>query len=301
MKNPFPPSVRVGLCAAIALFATASTQAAAPVALQFTSTSTNTTGNILTLNDPRLNGKGSLKLIVSQDVLSSAIAFNNHPIGIVYDQTAKQWKIFNEDVVAIPTGAIFNVLIPETAQRVNGGATNSFYNQTFFNVRMGEPNALLLQTHIFDPFPNITSGAFNGVFQLNPVGLYYYPVITTHPVPASSAHWELFNENAAPALAAAYNVADVTGYKVAGVPHSFIFTTSTVSGDFAPISNPLTNDTPNVILFANQVSLAPGVVYNHFYAVAYDVSTSAWGIVSEDGSSMPVGISFVVAVVPPSS
>jgi len=197
-------------------------------------------------------------------------------------------------------GAIFDVLIPAVAKRVDGGATNSFFNQTIFPLRKGNPNALLLQTHVFDPFPSITNGALNGVFQVSPVGLYFNPVITTKPIPASSGCWAVFNESVAPAVATAYTVADVTTEGVRGTPYSFIFTTTAanIGKDLALISNPATNGKPNAVVFANHISTAAVPVFDEVYAVVYYVPNSSWGIITEDGSNMPVGVSFVVTAYP---
>jgi hypothetical protein len=286
--------------AAIALLTATSSLAAAPVVLQFTASAANTTANILTLNDPHLNGKPTLKLIVTQDISYAAIVFNPHPIGIYYNTSTKTWEIFNEDITAMPPGAIFNVLIPTTAARVNGGATNSFTNQTFFTLRKHDASALLLQTHVFDPFPHVTTGPLNGVFQLSPVGLFFNPVVTTPPVPSSSGCWDVFNEDVGPALATSYNIADVTKAGTAAAPFSFIFTTTAanITGDLAEISNSLTNSKPNAVLFANHISTTAEPVYDKFYAVVYYTPSSRWGIATEDGSTMPVGVSFVITAYP---
>jgi len=286
--------------AAIALLTAPSAQAAAPVVLQFTAAAASITGNIFTLNDPHLNAKPTLKLIVTQDISVAAVVFNPHPIGVYYNTTTKVWEIFNEDIAAMPIGAIFNVLIPTTVARVNGGATNSFTNQTFFALRKHDSSALLLQTHIFDPFPHVTTGPLNGVFQLSPVGLFFNPVVTTAPIPSSSGCWEVFNEDLGPALATSYNIADVTKAGTAATPFSFIFTTTAanINGDFASISNPLTNSKPNAVLFANHISTTAEPVFDKFYAVAYDTPITSWVIVTEDASTMPVGVSFVVTAYP---
>ena len=300
MKTPLRSSVRAIFfltLAAIVLLGSARARAAY-VVLQFTAAAGNISGNILTLNDPHLNGKPGLKLIVTQAVLASGAVFNNAPIGVFYDTTAKEWKIFNENIAAMPVGAIFNVLIPEIAQRVNGGATNSFGNQTFFNIRKHDSAAFLLQTHLFDPFPGITSSVINGVFQVSPIGLFFNPIVTTAPIPASSGHWEVFNENLGEAGAVSYNVADVTKAGVKGTPYSFLFTTSAsnTTGVFAKISNPLTDGKPNAILFVNHIATTTGAVFNTFYGAGF--ATPSWGIVTEDSSSMPLGLTFVVTAFP---
>jgi hypothetical protein len=284
--------------AAITFLTAPSSHAAAPVVLQFTAASASITGNIFTLNDPHLNGKPTLKLIVSQALIVPTVVYNPHPIGLYYNTTTKVWEIFNEDLAAMPVGAIFNVLIPTTAQRVNGGATNSFYNQTFFTLRKHDASALLLQTHVFDPFPRVATGGLNGVFQVSPVGLFFNPVVTTAPIPASSGCWDVFNEAITPALAVSYNIADVTKAGTTATPFSFIFTTTVanITGDDASISNPLTNAKPNAILFANHIATTAGAVFDKFYAVGY--SSGTWYIVTEDHSTMPVGVSFVITAYP---
>jgi len=228
MNNSIRPSIYAGLVRALVVIAllasaSASAQAALPIVLQVTSSAANTSGNILTIDDSHFNAKPSLNLIVTQTVFSGTPVFNNNPVGVFYNVAAKRWTIFNEDGVAIPPGAVFNVLVPKFATRINGGTNNSFANQTFFTFRKRNANALLLQTHVYDPFPMITNGVFNGIIQGGPVGFFFNPIVTTTPIPPSSGCWSVFNENVlVPALAAAYTVADVTKAGTTATPYSFI-------------------------------------------------------------------------------
>ncbi|MFN8299553.1 MAG: hypothetical protein U0T75_10630 [Chitinophagales bacterium] len=57
------------------------------------------------------NGDPNCFLIVTQKLNPSGIVYNNSPIGVYYNTTRNKWEIFNENNVAIPTNAQFNVLV----------------------------------------------------------------------------------------------------------------------------------------------------------------------------------------------
>ena len=57
------------------------------------------------------NGDPNCILIVTQKLNPSGIVYNNSPIGVYYNTTRTKWEIFNENNVAIPDNAQFNVLV----------------------------------------------------------------------------------------------------------------------------------------------------------------------------------------------
>lgn len=50
-------------------------------------------------------------LIVTQKLGAANLVYNNSPIGVYYNPTRNRWEIFNENNVAIPTNAQFNVWV----------------------------------------------------------------------------------------------------------------------------------------------------------------------------------------------
>lgn len=78
-------------------------------------THTATVANKLSANgtdvdNPMCNGDANCILIVTQK-LGSGVVYNNSPIGVYYNTIRNKWEIFNQNNTAIPTGAIFNVLV----------------------------------------------------------------------------------------------------------------------------------------------------------------------------------------------
>ncbi|HVZ40174.1 MAG TPA: hypothetical protein VHI13_12925, partial [Candidatus Kapabacteria bacterium] len=60
---------------------------------------------------PLCNGDPNCFLFVTQKLNPSGIVYNNSPIGVYYNTARSKWEIFNENNVAIPTNAQFNVLV----------------------------------------------------------------------------------------------------------------------------------------------------------------------------------------------
>jgi hypothetical protein len=63
------------------------------------------------IDNPMCNGDPNAILLVTQKLNPSGIVYNNSPIGVYYNTTRSKWEIFNENNVAIPTNAQFNVLV----------------------------------------------------------------------------------------------------------------------------------------------------------------------------------------------
>lgn len=72
-------------------------------------------------------------------------------------------------------------------------------------------------------------------------------------------------------------------------------------GDFTLLDNPVSNNNPNALVFVT-ANWNPGGTYtgfdSHLVGVWYDSAASKWGIFNEDGTSMPVGASFNIYVLP---
>ena len=55
-------------------------------------------------------------------------AYNNHPVGVEYDNASNRWRIINVDGAAMPSGAGFNIHITHDGDSYNDGA---LYNGGF--------------------------------------------------------------------------------------------------------------------------------------------------------------------------
>lgn len=63
------------------------------------------------ITNPMCDGDATCILIVTQKLNPSGIVYNNSPIGVYYNTVRNKWEIFNENNVAIPNNAQFNVLV----------------------------------------------------------------------------------------------------------------------------------------------------------------------------------------------
>lgn len=81
-------------------------------------------------------------------------------------------------------------------------------------------------------------------------------------------------------------------------------TSANTFGDYTLIDNPVSDNNPNAIVFVT-ANWNPGGSYtgfdNHQVGVWYDARAGKWGIFNEDATSMPVGASFNVYVLPGTS
>ncbi len=70
----------------------------------------NIVGSVTYIDHPMCNGTPSAVLLITHDWGTSG-PYVNRPTGVWYDTGRGQWAIFMEDGSAMPTGAIFNVLV----------------------------------------------------------------------------------------------------------------------------------------------------------------------------------------------
>jgi len=79
-----------------------------------TTTLTNTSGHITTLDHPLLNGDSDASEIVIVTP-NWTETYNPKEIGVYYDSSQGKWTIFNQDISAMPIGAVFNVQVVRDA------------------------------------------------------------------------------------------------------------------------------------------------------------------------------------------
>lgn len=284
-SNLFPSLLRSGL-AAVALLLAASLPAAAQTYFRVNSEGGNTSGSVLTIDHPSLNGKPKARPLVTQFWSS---VYNPHPVGVQYNSVSGRWQIVNEDGVDIPANAKFNVLIPKGAKTVLASAANSTADITVFPTAKGNPQARLLSTHVTNPtkgFPSTYSARYHG--------LYYVPA-----GPSYGNQWSIYTENGENMETIGFHVADVTKLKNGESPASFIFTAAggNISNHVAIIDNALTNDNPNAFVFVQHVWLPASPTYlDESIGVFY--SGGKWRIFNQDFTDMPNNTAFVVLVLP---
>jgi len=77
----------------------------------------NIVGNATYLDDPLLNGKPDAEVSVTQNWNpgGGGGVYNDHPVGVLYDEDVGEWFVYNEDGARMPQGAAFNVAVSGNA------------------------------------------------------------------------------------------------------------------------------------------------------------------------------------------
>jgi microsomal dipeptidase-like Zn-dependent dipeptidase len=135
--------------------------------------------NSTTLDYPDLRDR-SLRLLVTPvwNPPGSSGVYNNHPIGIWYDEGAGQWLIFNQDKIVMPHGAAFNVSVVDEALIHRATTGNTFGYMTYLDVGASDPNAELFITQFWNPDGPI------GIYNPHTVGVWY---------DGARGRWAIFN------------------------------------------------------------------------------------------------------------
>jgi hypothetical protein len=70
-------------------------------------------GNVTYLDDPLLNGGPDADVSVTPNWNPGGDGgvYNDHPVGVLYDEDAGMWLVYNEDGARMPEGAAFNVAV----------------------------------------------------------------------------------------------------------------------------------------------------------------------------------------------
>jgi hypothetical protein len=42
--------------------------------------------------------------------------YNNHPVGVLYDEGVEKWAVYNRGGAPMPDGAAFNIAVSESAE-----------------------------------------------------------------------------------------------------------------------------------------------------------------------------------------
>ena len=76
----------------------------------------NTADNITYLDHPLTNGKPGIVLLVTQNWNPGGGdgVYNDHAVGVLYDEEVQKWAIYNRDGAQIPEGAAFNLTVSES-------------------------------------------------------------------------------------------------------------------------------------------------------------------------------------------
>jgi len=163
--------------------------------------------NGTTIDYPLTNGNPNAILLVTPNYDPGDVGgtLDDHPIGLYY--IGGKWEILNQDTMAMPVGAAFNVFVPttgpgifvHTATPLNTGANLTVIDNPLTN---GNPNTLIFVT------PNYNPGGVSAAPANFPIGVGYNNEIKK---------WAIFNQNGGSftmPVGAAFNVYVVGNYKL---------------------------------------------------------------------------------------
>ncbi len=240
------------------------------------------------IDNPLTNGDPNAKIIVTpNDNPGDTGGINDpHPIGVIF--SSGKWAIFNQDSVAMPVGAAFNVIIPTAGAGVFVQKTTIAGPSTNIDSVLTDshPNAMILVTPNYNP-----GGACPCVPANFHIGLEY-----------SGTKWSIFTQdNSLMPLNAAFNVFVLPAGGGVFVHTATVGNTTNVYSTY--IDNPLTNGNPNAIIFVTQNWNPNGVISgtNDDHPIGVFYNGSKWEIYNQDLVAMQVDAAFNVLVLVPSS
>ncbi len=254
-----------------------------------TATPSNIIFNWTIIDHPLINADPNAIIFVTQNWNPGGEGeiYNNHNIGVWYDDVTERWAIFNQNESLMPQGAAFNVLIPDADLSVfvhTASAANIIENYTEIDNPLSNNNsdALVFITQNWNP------GNIGGTYNDHPVGVWYDSL---------AQKWAVFNEDGADMPEdAAFNVL------ISDETSSEFVHTATLGNSFenwTMIDHPHANNNPAATLFVTQ-NWNPGGSggqYNaHPIGVWYISGTGNWAIFNQDEFAIPSGAAFNIIV-----
>ncbi len=248
-----------------------------------TTTADNTSFNSTTIETLMTDGNpAAIVHVTSRPDVGGGGAWNDHVVGVWYDDGSGNWKIFNQNFASsMPENTQFNVWVPpeDASSFVHTAAAGTITgNFTVIDnpLTNGLPGALLRVTQNFNP------GGGGGFYNNHVIGVFYS---------LSTLKWNIFNQDiAAMPVGASFNITVLPDQ-----PSAFVHTGA--GGPNTEIDSPVTNDNPNAIVQITQHWNPPGgtsAVYNdHVVGVFYGYSR--WWIFNQDLLDMTPGASFNVS------
>jgi hypothetical protein len=256
-------------------------------------TAGNINGHWTYVDHPQANNNPDALLFINQNWNPGGTGgtYNDHPVGVWYDNIQDKWAIFNEDVVAMPVGAAFNVLITEAGPQAfvhyaTAGNINTITSTSIERPNLDADNhALLFVTQNWNP------GGTGGVYNEYGVSVAYNPLF---------GHWSIGNlepgMTVSMTVGAAFNVLYVDRQEPFFVHQA---TAGNSSGNSTFLDHPFLNDESNAVTLVTQnwnPGGAGGVYNAHPVGVWYSGTYDQWLAFNRDGASIPQGASFNVFV-----
>ena len=245
-------------------------------------TASNVFGRLSRLSHARLDGNPDALVFCTQNWNpgGGAGVYNDHPVAVVYGLSGG-WAISNEDIVSVPLGASFNVLVPNT------GATQ-------FVAAVTSANRIIHRMSIDHPSLNGNPDATIFVMPRTTSVTHRYPVGTWYN--ADTSRWEVFNQGRdTMRIGVFFNILVADEHlDASSEPFVHIATAANSTGQSTYLDHPELNGDPSAELLVTQRWES---VYNdHTIGVWYDNNSRRWAIFNQDLAAMPTGAKFNVLV-----
>jgi len=258
-----------------------------PTAAVHTAVPANTTGAWTSINHPLTNNNPNAIVSITQNWNPGGVGgvYNDHAVGVMYQDGIAKWTVFNQDGAPMPDGASFNVSAPSLESTVfvhsaDSGNITGPVTRIDHPLSNNNPNAIVSITQNWNP------GGVGGTFNDHALGVFY-----------DSSNWTIFNQDSVDMPeGASFNVS------IPAVDASTFTHTATAlnsSGHATYLDNPVTDDDPDAIVHVTQNWNPPGTsgVFNdHAIGLFFNEIEGKWAILNQDFSTMPVGASFNISI-----
>ena len=254
-----------------------------------TAVADNISNNWVYIDNPLTNNNPNAIVFATSNWNPGGVGgtYNNHEIGVWYDATVKKWAVYNQDRVAMPVGASFNVaIIPastsvfvQTASAANISSDGTFIDNPLTNNHL---NVNLIVTANYNPAGS--SGTYNN----HPIGVWY---------DSSTNKWAIYNQDrTAMPVGAAFNVLISSSSAVVYIQ---TVADTNVSGNWTSLDDIHTKNNPNAVILitSNWNPTGGGGTYlNHSTGVWYNSGISKWAVYNQDLADMPLTAAFNIVV-----
>jgi hypothetical protein len=154
-----------------------------------TASASNTAGNYTFIDSPLTNNNPNAIVFITANYNPGDLGniYNDHATGVWYDTAVGKWSIYNQDLVDMPVGAAFNVLVSSVSSSVfivTATASNISGDYVFIDGALtnNNPNALVLITSNWNP------GGGSGTYNDHATGVWYE---------SNSGKWAVYNQDKA--------------------------------------------------------------------------------------------------------
>ena len=258
-----------------------------PTVSVHTAVPANTTGAWTSIDHPLTNNNPNAIVSITQNWNPGGVGrvYNDHVVGLLYQNGIARWTIFNQDGAPMPDGASFNVSAPSIesaefvhmADTVNTAAWSTYVDHPLSN---DNPHALLFVTQNWNP------GGAGGLFNDHSIGVWY-----SHGL----SRWTVVNQDSSDIpRGASFNIS-IPAVDASTFVHSATDLNTTFN--WTTIDNPVTNGDPNAIVHVTRnhnPSGVGGVTNDHTIGVWYD--GARWAIFNQDQAAFSAGASFNVSI-----